>query len=138
MLKVYRVKYCVSINGGEWREVKEGLNYHYVLRDECEPTDQYLLPSTMTFQEFYEYIKSKPLHGVNRGKSIFGKPYIRVMHDWSWDSWECYYKFNTISYRRVFEERTNITLSEIFKHFPADQVIQYLKERGITTCPMNF
>ena len=30
-----------------------------------------------------------------------------------------------------------ITMSEL-ERFDADDVIQYLKERGITTCPMNF
>lgn len=138
MLKVYKVEYYVSIDDGEWREVEEGLHYNYVLKDEAESKEQAILPRAMTFQEFYEYIKSNPLYGVNYGKNIFGKQYITLMYDWSWDSWESYYKFNTISYKRVFKECTNMTLSEIFEHFPADKVIQYLKERGITTCPMNF
>ena len=137
MLKVYRVKYYVAIDGGEWREVEDKYDYPYVLRDDQEAKSQELVP-IMTFYEFYEYIQKKPLWGVNYGKNILGKPYIRIMYDWSWDSWERYYKFKVISYRRVFEECTKMTLSEIFKHFPADQCIQYLKERGITTCPMNF
>ena len=32
---------------------------------------------------------------------------------------------------------TDITMRELMD-FKTDQVIQYLKERGITTCPMNF
>ncbi len=136
MLKVYKVKYYVSIDGGEWRQVEDSWRYSYVLRDDQEVADQYIIP-IMTFKEFYEYIQKHPLCGVNYGKNIFGRPYIQTKHDWSWDSWESYYKFNTISYKRVFKECT-MTLSEIFEHFPADQCIQYLKERGITTCPMNF
>ena len=135
MLKVYEAKYYVSIDGGEFRQVEERC-YPYVLRNDNEPKALFL--PAMTFQEFYEYIKTHPLSGVNYGKSIFGKPYIQAMYDWSWDSYETYYAFKTISYRRVFEECTNMTLSEIFKNFPADQCIQYLKERGVTTCPMNF
>lgn len=136
MLKVYEVKYYVSIDGGEFRQVEEKWCYPYVLRDDNEPKTLFL--PAMTFQECYEYIKSKPLYGLSYGKSIFGKPYIRIMYDWSWDSWEGYYKFKTISYKRVFKECTNMTLAEIFKNFPADQCIQYLKERGMTACPMNF
>lgn len=137
MLKTYRVKYYVSIDGGEWRQVEEGIHYNEVLRDDDKPTEEYLLPKTMTFEEFYEYIKSSPLYGVNYGKNIFGKQYIKILYDWSWDSWESYYKFNTISYKRVFEECA-MTLSEIFERFSSDKAIQYLKERGITTCPMNL
>lgn len=136
MLKVYEVKYYVSIDDGEFRQVEEKWCYLYVLRDDNEPKTLFL--HTMTFEECYEYIKSKPLYGMNYGKSIFGKPYIKIMYDWCWDSWECYYKFKTISYKRVFKECTNMTLAEIFKNFPADKCIQYLKERGMTACPMNF
>ena len=136
MLKVYRVKYYIAIDGGEWREVEDKYDYAYVLRDDKEPTSQLIIP-IMIFTEFYEYIQKHYLYGVSYGKNIFGKPYIKVLYDWSWDSWESYYSFKTISYKRVFEECTKMTLAEIFDHFPSDQVIQYLKERGMTTCPMN-
>lgn len=137
MLKIYRVEYYVSIDGGEWREVEEPHCYGYVLRDDKEPTSQYIVPM-MIFSEFYEYIQKNPLSGVNYGKNILGKPYIQLMYDWSWDGWERYYTFKVISYKRDFKECPKFTLAEIFKNFPADQCIQYLKERGMTACPMNF
>lgn len=34
-------------------------------------------------------------------------------------------------------EKTSISMEELMK-CDAELVIQYLKERGITTCPMNF
>ena len=37
----------------------------------------------------------------------------------------------------VTSEETAISMEELMHH-NADSVIQYLKERGITTCPMNF
>lgn len=136
MLKVYRVEYYIAIDCGDWHKVEEKHCYPYMLRDDQEPTSQFI--PMMTFAEFYEYIQKHPLSGVNYGKHILGKPYIELMYDWSWDSWERYYKFKSILYKRVFKECTSMTLAEIFKNFPADQCIQYLKERGITACPMNL
>jgi hypothetical protein len=43
-----------------------------------------------------------------------------------------------MSYKIEYEEWKEVTLEWIIKNLPADQTIQYLKERGITTCPMNF
>lgn len=41
-------------------------------------------------------------------------------------------------YKIVFKsEETTITMKELMK-YDAKKVIQYLKERGMTTCPMNF
>ena len=37
----------------------------------------------------------------------------------------------------VTSEETTVSMERLMK-FDTDKVIQYLKERGITTCPMNF
>lgn len=37
----------------------------------------------------------------------------------------------------VTSKETAISMEELMRH-NSDSVIQYLKERGITTCPMNF
>jgi hypothetical protein len=37
----------------------------------------------------------------------------------------------------ITSKETTITMEELMRHNTED-VIQYLKERGITTCPMNF
>jgi hypothetical protein len=136
MLKVYRIEYYVAIDGGEWHEVYDG--YHpYVLRDDEEPTTCNILNS-ITFEECHEYLQNHHLCGMHCGIDIFKRPYIRIRHNWSYDDWETYRRFKSISYKRVFKECPRVTLAEIFKHFPADQCIQYMKERGITACPMNF
>ena len=43
---------------------------------------------------------------------------------------------NTILYKYVYEEWKDVPLTYIMKHFPADKFIQYLKERGMATCPI--
>ena len=136
MLKVYRIKYYVSIDSGEWREVGEGWDYPYILRDDQEAINQRL--PTMTFAECYDFLQDHQLIGVRWCKDIFKRPHIGIMYNWGYDTGKSYRKFDTIDYRRVAEECPNVTLASIFKHFPADQCIQYMKERGMTACPMNF
>ena len=136
MLKVYIKKYYVAIDGGEWHEVYDGY-CPCVLRDDQEPTVLEIIP-IMIFSECYEYLQHHHLCGVHCGKDIFKRPYIRIMRNWSYDEWETYRSFKTISYKCVFKEHPQMTLAEIFKTFPADQCIQYMKERGMTACPMNF
>lgn len=136
MLKVYKMRYYVSIDNEKWFEVDDGY-YPYILRDDKEPTVCNII-NNMTFEECYELLQNNGLCGLKYDKTIFNKKRIIVMRSWSYDQWYAYKDFKTISYKCVFVEFPKMTLSEIFKHFPADQCIQYLKERGITACPMNF
>lgn len=136
MLKVYSKKYYVSIDGGKWFEVYDGF-YPYILRDDKEPTTCHII-NDMTFEECWYCLNNNHLCGLRYDKTFFSKKkIIGVMRNWSWNEWDIYQDFNTISYKCVYTERSNVTLEEIFKHFPADQCIQYMKERGMTACPMN-
>jgi hypothetical protein len=58
-----------------------------------------------------------------------------------WDALFCHvheWKNNVKPWRVVItSEETTITMKELMS-YNTDKVIQYLKERGITTCPMNF
>ena len=135
MLKVYSKKYYASINGGDWFKL-DGEFYPYVLRDDKESTTCNILDN-ITFEECYEWLQNHRLCGIRWDRSIFNKKRIRVMRSWYYDVWDVYKDFKTISYKCVFTECPNVTLEEIFKHFPADQCIQYMKERGMTVCPMN-
>jgi hypothetical protein len=39
-----------------------------------------------------------------------------------------------ISIRMIYQKK-KITLQELFEEFPAEQAIQYIKERGLSVCP---
>lgn len=135
MLKVYTMNCYVSINGGEWKEVDDGF-YPYFLRDDSKP----IIETTpkLSFEECCDYLKEHKLIGVSQYKNILKKQRIIIMYSWSYDTRENYKNFDSLEYKITFKEAPHVTLKEIFTHFPADKCIQYLKERGITTCPMNF
>ena len=133
MLKVYKVYSCVSINGADWREVGRS---GYKITDE-EISDHIVLEQA-SFSEAREYLSQKIVNGVWNDVTFFRhKPIICVYYSSACDP--IYYrKFDTMSYKIIYVEWRNVSMKWLMEHLPADQTIQYLKERGITTCPMNF
>ena len=133
MLKIYDILFYVSVDGADWRRV--GDICHTALNE--EPQDITFLDNA-SFNEAREFLSHNHLFGVWNKDSLFiGKPTIAVAYA---DAWETVYyrRFHTISYKKEYREWENVTLEWIMKNLPADKCIQYLKERGITTCPMNF
>ena len=130
MLKVYNVTDYVSINGGEWCEV--GYGYRV--------TDQELYDTVplnfMSFESAYDYLSSNALHRVYRDVSFFRKkPVICVNYMYGCDTAR-YTHFNTMAYKTTYKEWSDVTLEWIMKNLSADQCIQYLKDRGMTACPI--
>ena len=130
MLKVYTVKSYVSINGGDWQQV--GYNGHTILDD--NPTEITILDNA-TFNECYEYITQHSLNGICLDHTLFKKKPIIYINDSRSDSHR-YDQFDTISYKYVYEEWKDVPLNYIMEHFSADKCIQYLKERGMSACPI--
>ncbi len=130
MLKVYRVKSYVSINGEEWEEVG---STGYTVRDD-EPTEKIFFEN-FTLNQCYEYLKENSLDGIWRSETFFRKrPMLYIGHGYF--SSNGYTNFDTISYKYVYDEWKTVPLDWIMKHLSADQCIQYLKERGMTACPI--
>ena len=133
MLKVYYVCKYVSIDGAEWRKV--GHDGYRVVDGEVE--DELVLDN-VSFDEARKYLSENILAYVWNDSTCFRhKPTIVVHYSDAWDPVE-YKHFNTLSYKREFVENKNVSFEWLTKYLTADQFIQYLKERGITTCPMNF
>lgn len=131
MLKIYNVTNYVSIDNADWREVG---GCGYKATDE-EPENKLVLDN-LSFDEVYEYLSQNHLSGVLDDSTFFrNKPIIRVDYNDAWDFVE-YRNFDKMSYKREFEEWRGVSLNWIMKHLSADQCIQYLKERGITACPI--
>ena len=132
MLKVYTVKSYVSINGEDWWHI--GCDGHIITDD--NPTEKILLDNA-TFDECFEYIKDHHLDGIYLDYTLFrNKPIIYIGKTFP-DPLR-YDHFDTISYKYVYKEWENVSLNYIMEHFSADKCIQYLKERGMSACPMNF
>lgn len=130
MLKVYTVKSYVSINGGDWQRV--GHSGH--IMTDNNPTEKVFFKDA-TFNECYEYIKEHKLDGIYFSYILFRKkPIIYIS-----TSFYCahrYDHFDTISYKYVYEEWKDVPLNYIMEHFSTDKCIQYLKERGMSACPI--
>ena len=138
MLKVYKVHNYVSIDGSPWREVV----WSWISPTECKITDKELKGENMlchtSFDEAYAYLQNSPLDGLYASETFWRhQPRIGIRYEDAYDI--VYYNhFDTISYNIIYEEWKDVSLQWIMENLPADQFIQYLKERGITTCPMNF
>ena len=130
MLKVYTVKSYVSINEGDWQQV--GRSGHTMTDN--NPTEKVML-NNATFDECYKYVSQHSLDGIYLYSTLFkNKPIIYIN-----DRHLCehrYDHFNTISYKYVYEEWEDVPLDYIMEHFSADKCIQYLKERGMSACPI--
>ena len=133
MLKIYDVIDYVSVDGSDWRVVgRDG----YCCTD--EERDVKFILNNASFEEAYEHLSNNQQDGIWCGKTYWReKPLIFICYQDAWDSVR-YNHFHQMSYKRIYKENNGVHLSWIIKNLPADQTIQYLKERGITTCPMNF
>lgn len=130
MLKVYTVKSYVSINGRDWQRV--GFS-GYTMTDD-NPTEKVIL-NNATFDECYEYVSQHSLDGIYLDSTLFKKKPIIYIGDSIFDNHR-YDQFDTISYKYVYEEWEDVSLNYIMEHFSADKCIQYLKERGMSACPI--
>ena len=130
MLKVYTVKPYISINGEDWQRV--GLSGH--IMTDNNPTEKVIL-NNATFDECYKYVSQHSLDGIWLDSTLFrNKPILYIGYGW-FDSTR-YDHFDTISYKYIYEEWEDATLNYIMNNFSADKCIQYLKERGMSTCPI--
>ena len=129
MLKPYKVYTYISINGGPKNQIWA---VTYGLTDEELPNTVQL---SYTFQE--ALTKKLPAPNITTGTTwILKRPYVKIQYSWCHE--DEYYDFDTMTIERRKEPWTEATLQDIHDYSTADQFIQYLKERGITTCPMNF
>ena len=133
MLKVYNVHDYISIDGAKWREI--GFT-GYIITD--KELSEIVILDHVTFDETREYLDSNWIDGMRNQETFWRrKPIIEVRYQDAWD-WVDYRRFNILSYKRKYKEWKDVSMEWLMKHASADQLIQYLKERGITACPMNF
>ena len=140
MLKPYIVYDEVSINGGKWRKLYSG-GTAYTMIDESDAGVKLIIDNA-SFIEFFNILESGY---SNYGNNIYGtvhylttfkkRPVIGLSFGWEWSDTERYKTFENISVRTIYKE-VQLTLMEIMKKFNSELVIQYLKERGLTTCPL--
>ena len=127
MLKPYRVTYKFYYDG----EFENSGSYVALLD---EPVDREIarddFDALWDFKLKYPYAIPWSRYERKKGRA-FGR----------WDALFCHvheWKNDIKPWKVVITSKeTTITMEELMRHDTED-VIQYLKERGITTCPMNF
>lgn len=131
MLKIYTVVSYVSIDGAKWRSVGSA---GYCCTD--EDLDIKVVLDNASFKEVCEYNSNHFIDGIWNSNTFWRKkPVIVVKYRDAWND-VVYKHFHTMSYKNVYTECKNVSFEWLIKHLTADQLIQYLKERGITTCPI--
>lgn len=126
MLKGYKVKTDIYVNDGPKKRV---LRIGYGLTEDELPR---VVTTTWSFQDCFD--KQIPTPAIKTDKTLFcQRPYVEV--EYAWDKVDRYYGFDSITIERHYEPY-DITLNELFKEYSADECIQYLKDRGITICPI--
>lgn len=132
MLKVYRVDSYYKVDNEEWTRCG---GTGYMIREET--TDEVKIHlDKVAWGSVYEHAELK---GIYIGETFFRhRPYIGVSHSWSDDGRRFYQEdFKEFSYMDVYTEWDACSLEWIVKHASAEQTIQYMKERGMSVCPMQ-
>lgn len=133
MTKVYQTLLYYKINDGEWQRV-QGSGGHAIMPE--RDSDATMHFENLSFKEVCAFLEECPLPGINCGRTFFRKrPYIEICH---WDNHERYFEkdISSISYKTVYYE-DHCTLKWLMSHASTDVFIRYMKERGITVCPMQ-
>ena len=129
MLKPYKVYTYVAVNDEPMRRIEA---VGYGLTEDELPS---VVEMTYTFQE--ALTQKLPTPHITAGTTLFRKrPCVKISY--SWCAEDEYYNFDHITIKRHKEPWLEATLKDVHDYSSADQFIQYLKERGITACPMNF
>lgn len=133
MLKIYDPIYSVSINEEPLRVVRGQFDNDWFVSKYDPMEKQYLLYNA-SFFDAYDYLYSNYVSGARTSKSVFlNSPQISLLYQCSSD-WVNIKKCETFSLSVENRLRENVTLDWIIKNLPADQAIQYLKERGLGIC----
>jgi hypothetical protein len=124
MLQAYKVRTYIAVNDNPKKEI---WRIGYGLTEDELPR---VITTTFSFQDCFDNQLQTP--AITTHKTFFRKrPYVRIEYDW--EDVKYYYDFDSITIERHYE-LYDITLNELFKSYSADQCIQYLKERDMTTC----
>ena len=126
MLNAYKVRTYISIDN---KPKKDTHRIGYGLTEDELPR---VVTTSWSFQDCFENKVPTPV--VKTDTTIFRhRPYVEV--EYAWDDVDRYYNFDPITVERHYEPY-DVTLNELFEDYSADECIQYLKERGMNTCPI--
>ena len=135
MLKVYGVQSIFRLNNqGEWKIYGDG---DYIVKDDNKFQKEIIIFDNFSWKQTIDILNTTHIDGIHSGETLFRKrPFIHVFN--RWDDFELKLFENqveTISCKNVYTEK-NVTLNWIINHLSTDETIQYIKERGMSVCPI--
>lgn len=135
MLKPYFFTRECKVDDEEWIILgtwvvlleEDGSDFHPRFREE----------TTLTFDEVWNSVQEFP--GIYAGRTFFRKR--RVLYIYNDKHTEPTQVFdmrsNEISFRDTRKEAPYTTLAYLMKHSPSDLVVRYIKENGLSVCPLQ-
>lgn len=137
MIKVYETTYYYQIDGqGDW--IKVG-GRGEILEDRDGLPDEDVIFDSWSWNDVMDYLTDHNLLGFWKEKTLFRKrPYL-ICFEVHGESSDSFYEgdFKTMTYKRVYRERSDVPLQYIVNEFPAEKCVKYFQERGIAWCPLN-
>ena len=139
MLKIYTITRYYQLDGQDiWFKVG---GTSEVLEDRDGLSNEEVIFDAWSWQELIDYFKEHNLYGFDVGQTLFRKYLYLRCYDaddlYGLGANFCQGDFETLTYKRVYTEDKNVSLDHIMKRFPAEQCMQYMKERGLVMCPLN-
>ena len=133
MKKVIEVRKQYRLNNGEWETVKSNILYRE--KDEC--VDKYR--TIDTWQDAIGYVTEGLLPNAEMHMTFFKKRIYLILPNNN-----IYTDFRTVVNEKDFEKlevrviyrEPVLTIKQLANILDADEFLQYLKDRGISTCPM--
>jgi hypothetical protein len=132
MLKIYNKHYYISINNGPWERLQGQMTQ--MLEEDCT-TPEHILFTNMSFEDCVDMLQRTNSLPMYLSTTAFLHRDAICVNYANGDGFSTEYtNFNTISYKETYTENNKYSLAYIIEHFPAEQTIQYLKERGMCAC----
>lgn len=117
----------------EW----EDTGYSGLTLEEEKTSKQDIVLKNANFDDVIKYMKSTSIPCFHVDYTLFKhERFIRYHRRYYMQEDEKLFKndIKNISIRMIYQKK-KITLQELFEEFPAEQAIQYIKERGLSVCP---
>ena len=134
MLKVYMETTRIIVDDKHYHLVS-----HREVALDTEPTEIVLLDNA-SFEEVCTYLSEH--HPFTMRHIQTRRPLGRIkseihIEDMYSHNPVVYKHFDKLTYKTSYTEHKSVTLNWIMEHLSADQCIQYLKDRGMTACPIK-
>ena len=138
--KWYEYRMIAQLNGEEEHQIDYSNSYYYLTEEEVKQKiekiqiDNFNCAKECAQDSFFMRYAPKTWY---RKKEKIGFRLAQRWDDYEGHKWLTKEEFESyLVYDKFIPLTENYSLEEIMKHSSADDFIKYMKDRGMTTCPM--